>query len=242
VSSRAAFTLTVLKLGGSVLTGRDAYRTAAAFLASRAASPDSRLLVVVSAELGHTDALLDEARAFAAEPDADALDLLWSTGEMRSVALITLALKAAGVAAVALNPHEAGLRAGEATFALNPIALRAALARHTVVVVAGFIATRCQRLVTLGRGGSDLSAVVLAAALGADRLELIKDVDGYFTADPHVHPNAQLIDRLHVDDAVQLADNGCPLVQRQAVAAARDARLPLVVRSLTSAGTSVTTS
>ena len=250
MSRSVGFDLTVLKLGGSVLTDRQAYRGAAAFLASRVAGTASKLLVVVSAELGHTDALLDEARSLSARPNTAALDLLWSTGELRSVALLTLALEAAGVSAVGLNAHEAGLRA-EDTGSIFPrsdrrntprvfsLLLRVSLARHAVVVVPGFLATARQRLITLGRGGSDLSAVALAAALGATRLELIKDVDGYFTADPHVDPSARLIPRLHVDDALQLADAGCPLVQRQAVVAAREAGLPLVVRSLTSAGTVV---
>ena len=239
MSKRDLFDLTVLKLGGSVLTDAAAYGRAAEFVAARLTSPASRLLVVVSAELGHTDVLLGEARAIAPEPDTETLDLLWSTGELRSVALLTLALKSIGVAAAALNAHEAGLRAVGGAVALNVITLRAALAEHRVVVVPGFLATRDQRFVTLGRGGSDLSAVLLGAALGADGVELIKDVDGYFTADPRVNPDAQLISRLHVDDALQLADAGCPLVQRHAVAAARDASLPLVVRSFTSAGTLV---
>ncbi|MFI5177938.1 MAG: hypothetical protein ACHQO8_05230 [Vicinamibacterales bacterium] len=239
MSRRASIDLTVLKLGGSVLTDRKAYRAAAAFLAARAVASGARLLVVVSAELGHTDALLAEAQSFSADPDTEALDLLWSTGELRSVALLTLALKAAGVDAAGFNAHATGLRAGRNTVALNPLALRAAIVRHAVVVVPGFLATERQRLVTLGRGGSDFSAVILAVALGADRLELIKDVDGYFTADPRASPAAELIPHLHVDDALRLAEGGCPLVQRRAVAAARDARLPLVVRSLTSQGTTV---
>lgn len=240
MSSLVSRDIVVIKLGGSVLTDRSAYRQVAACLARRVAGSAAKFLVVVSAELGHTDALLAEARAVASAPDAAALDLLWSTGELRSVALVTLALQAANVPAVGLNAHEAGLRADDGSFTLNPLRLRAALAQHRIVVVPGFLATSGQRLVTLGRGGSDLSAVVLAVALGAARCELVKDVDGYFTADPRSNARATLIPRIHVDDALQLADDGCPLVQRQAITAARDACLPLIVRSLTSEGTVVT--
>lgn len=228
--------LIVVKVGGSVLTGEAAFVATAKSIAARVADERVSLLVVVSAELGHTDTLLEEARAIAPRPDAATLDLLWSTGELRSVALLTLALKAQGIAATGLNVHETGLRRRDGALAINPLALRVALSRHEVVVVPGFLATRDQRMVTLGRGGSDLSAVTLAAQLQADRCELIKDVDGYFTADPHVDTRATLVPALDFNEALRLADEGCPLVQREAIAAARDAGLPLVVRSLSSEG------
>ena len=240
--SKLPFDLTVCKIGGSVLTGIAAYQ--AATRALRVPDPFSaqRLVVVVSAESGHTDALYGEAARMTAVPDAAALDLLWSTGELRSVALLTLALQAAGIPAVGLNVHETGLRigAGDDRLELNPLGLRAALAQYSVVVVPGFLATRHQRVVTLGRGGSDWTAVSLAAALGARRCELFKDVDGYFTADPNAAADAQPIAALTFADALQLADDGCPLVQRQAIVAARDAGMTLVVRSFSGAGTTLT--
>jgi aspartate kinase len=196
---------------------------------------------VVSAESGHTDALFGEAAQLAAVPDAAALDLLWSTGELRSVALLTLALQSAGIPAVGFNVHETGLRvrAGDDRLELNPLALRAALAHHSVVVVPGFLATRHQRVVTLGRGGSDWTAVSLAAALGAGRCELFKDVDGYFTADPNTAADARPIAALTFTEALELADAGCPLVQRQAIVAARNAGMTLVVRSFSGTGSTL---
>jgi homoserine dehydrogenase len=237
--------LTVCKIGGSVLTGIGVYQQAAAFLRQRAVGGDARLLAVVSAEAGHTDALLREAQAVADVIGRDALDLLWSTGELRSVALLTLALRAAGVPAVGLNVHETGLCANadrhgrEWRIDLRPVALRAAIADHPVVVVPGFLATREAQIITLGRGGSDWSAVLLAASLGATQCDLIKDVDGYFTADPHASGASRPIARLDYDEALRMADEGCPLVQRQAIAAAQTAHLPLIVRSFTSVGTIV---
>lgn len=230
---------TVLKIGGSVLTGPAGYRQAAAFVARLAAS-GKRIVVVVSAEKGQTDALLDEARRYAKEPEQGLLDLLWSTGELRSVALLTLLLRAAGTTAVGLNAHETGLVAYPDRVDLQPDTLLASLTRCSVVVVPGFVATRGQRLVTLGRGGSDLSAVIIAARLGAPRCILVKDVDGYFTADPVADPSARLVAGVGYQEALRMADAGCPLVQRDALAAGLDAGVEIVVRSLTSEGTLVT--
>ena len=252
-ASEVAPRLAVVKLGGSVLTGLAAYQSAASFLKSELGQGAWRLVAVVSAEYGHTDSLAGEASELATTPDPAALDLLWSTGELRSVALLTLALKAAGVSALGLNAHEAGLRSRDAALfdrrgplhpastgiAFSGLALRAALARNHVVVVPGFLATRAQQIVTLGRGGSDLSAVLLAEALGADRCVLIKDVDGYFTSDPATHDDARPIQTLAYTQALAMADDHCPLVQRQALAAAERANVPLIVRSFTSIGTLV---
>ncbi len=242
--------VTVLKIGGSVLTSHQGYLNAAAFVAARLDESPGRFVVVVSAELGHTDELYQEAKAIGAAglaapeavvPDPALLDLLWSTGEVRSVALLSLRLRALGASVTGASVHEIGLSvlAGDDRIAFNPLSIRAALAAHRVVVVPGFLATDRHRVVTLGRGGSDWSAVLLAASLGAARCELVKDVDGYFTADPHVAAGAALIPHLTYTTALQMADAGCPLVQRHAIVEAARARLPLVIRSLSSQGTVV---
>jgi aspartate kinase len=234
---------TVVKLGGSVLTNGEAYRRAAGFVASLLSTTATRVVAVVSAEFGHTDQLLDEARRFNARPDPGALDLLWATGELRSVALLTFALHAAGVRATGLNVHETGLRLLRRAsptrdrLDFNTLELRAALERAPVVVVPGFLATAGPRMVTLGRGGSDCSAVLLAAALGADRCVLVKDVDGYYTSDPRQDASATLLSELTYGEAIAMADAGCPLVQRQAIVEARDRGIGLVVRSFEKQGT-----
>ena len=245
MSRGATHSVTVIKLGGSVLTGLSSYENAAGFLARAIQSGDGRRVVaVVSAEFGHTDELADEARALDPSPDAAMLDLLWSTGELRSVALLTLALRRAGIAAIGLNAHQTGLRAVDegASIEFNLLPLRAALAAHDVVVVPGFLATRRHALVTLGRGGSDLSAVLLARAIGAAECILVKDVDGYFSADPAIDAGAVRLDRLTYSEAINKADEGCPLVQRQALDEGRRAGFPLVVRSMStiSTGTVIT--
>ena len=256
--------LSVLKVGGSVLRDDASYATVAAFLRERLAGhPDERLVVIVSARHGSTDALLAEAEAIAPRPDSDALDLLWSTGELRSVAVLALHLQRIGVAAVPFNVHQAGLVAerpghkragvqecppdahahdllsscspGSGT-TVRPLRLLAALAASRIVIVPGFLGVSAGGTITsLGRGGSDLTAVLLAAAVRADACELIKDVPGYFTADPHRDAHAQPLHDLHVDEALCMADEGCDLVQRAALVAAAQAGLHLIIRSLDAA-------
>lgn len=235
----AAVHLTVVKIGGSVLNGAASYRRAASFLAARlAASPGERIIAVVSAEFGTTDALLATAREIAPAPDAAALDLLWSTGELRSVALLVLSLQAIGVRAVSANVHQTGLmepdEPGDAgRTQLRPLRLRALAADHDVVVAPGFLARgAADSVVSLGRGGSDLTAVLLAAGLGAHTCELVKDVPGYFSTDPNRDPDATHIGQLGYGRALEMADEGCDLVQRQALVTARDRNLRVVVRAI----------
>jgi len=232
--------LSVLKLGGSVLRDDASYAGAARFLQARLAlNQDERLVVIVSAQYGTTDALLADARAIANEPSAPALDLLWSTGELRSVAVLALHLQKIGVSAVPFNVHQTGLVADRLNgTSVRPLRLRAALAHARIVIVPGFLGVSAGGAVTsLGRGGSDLTAVLLASAIRADACELIKDVPGYFTADPHRRADARPIEELTFDEALRMADAGCDLVQRAALAAAHGAGLPLVVRSMDAAAT-----
>ena len=225
--------LSVLKVGGSVLRDDRSYAAAAEFLKGRlAARRDERLVVIVSAQYGTTDELLAEARAISNDPSSDALDLLWSTGELRSVARLTLHLQRIGVSAVPFNVHQTGLVAcGHTT--VRPLRLLAALGTSRIVIVPGFLGVSAGGTITsLGRGGSDLTAVLLAAAVRADACELIKDVAGYFTADPHRDAAAEQIHDLDIDRALRMADAGCDLVQRGALAAAAEAGLHLVIRCM----------
>jgi aspartate kinase len=230
--------LSVLKIGGSVLRGQASYAAAARFLQTRLAEhPGEKLGVIVSAQHGETDALLAEAQSIAAEPAPQALDLLWSTGELRSVALLCLHLQRIGVDAVPFNVHQTGLVADRLTgTTVRPLRLLAALASHSIVVVPGFLGVSAGGTITsLGRGGSDLTAVLLATAIRADACELIKDVPGYYTADPHRDPAAQPIRDLSADAALRMADEGCDLVQRAALVAAASAGLHIVIRSMDAA-------
>lgn len=235
----AARKISVVKIGGSVLTGRQAYRRVAAYVGDRLCSrPDERLVVVVSAENGTTDALLSTAREIVPEPDPATVDLLWSTGETHSAAVLALHLQAHGVRAIAANIHQTGLvepdqDGSPGRSSLRPLRLLALLDAYDAVVAPGFLARGAgDRVVSLGRGGSDLTAVLLAAGLGAARCELVKDVPGYFTSDPKRDPDARPVQNLSYAKAIEMADAGCALVQRHALVTARDCALPLVIRAL----------
>ncbi len=239
MTATASSTIAVVKLGGSILTGPPAYRRCGEWIRGRlSVEPTRRLVIVVSAQLGETDALLAAAKEITPEPPAATLDLLWSTGEIRSVALLTLWLQRAGVRAVGLNVHECGVvaPAGErdaATTQVKTLRLQYWLTRYPVVVVPGFLARApFDSLVTLGRGGSDLTAVLLTAALRADACELIKDVPGYYSDDPHRVADARPLAALTYDQALAMAAEGCDLVQTAAVESARRTGTKLVVRSL----------
>ena len=233
-----ADSIAVIKLGGSVFKSPACYKRAANFLAQRLAeNPTENLVAVVSAQNGETDALLREALEISAEPDEAALDLLWSTGELRSVARLCLHLQAEGVRAAAFDVRQTGLRVekrgarvSQAKF--DSWGIRNALRLCRAAVVPGFLATDdAGKIVTLGRGGSDLTAVVIAAGLGASRCELIKDVAGYFSDDPHRCSEAKPLPLLSFAEALAMADKGCKLVQRDALEAAERWDVPLLVRS-----------
>src|ERR1700722_1854313 len=234
--------IVVIKLGGSILVRPKAYKRAAKFLSNRLRDhPDEHLVVVVSAQEA-TDKLERAARKIVSKPHSAALDLLWSTGEIRSVAILALELQALGVPTAPLNIHQAGLSVSRdeserihsgGTEQRSPGKLSRVLEKYPVAIVPGFFATDSEGVITsLGRGGSDLTAVLLAAGLQACRCELIKDVPGYFTADPHRDTNARHVPQLTFEQALEFADSGCDLVQRKAIEAARRSGLPLIVRSL----------
>jgi aspartate kinase len=233
--------LSVLKVGGSVLRDEASYAATAEFLRCRLGEcGDEQLVVIVSAQYGATDELLAEAQAIvtgAGEVNNDALDLLWSTGELRSVARLSLHLQRIGVSAIPFNVHQTGLVADRVSgTTVRPLRLLAALAVSRIVIVPGFLGVSAGGTITsLGRGGSDLTAVLLATAVRADACELIKDVPGYFTADPHRDTTASQIHDLSIEDALRMADTGCDLVQRAALAAAAQAGLHLVIRSMDAA-------
>jgi aspartate kinase len=229
----------VIKIGGSVFTDLAAYKRCAAYLKKRVdEAPQEQLVVVVSAEFGMTDRLEALARQLCLAPDPGTLDLLWSTGEVQSVATLTLCLHAEGVPAVGLSVHECGLRAPHQDEAVEHVvvegpSLRSRIAGVPVAVVPGFLARGPgDRVVSLGRGGSDLTAVLLAAGLGAVRCELIKDVPGYFDKDPHRFADAAPLDHITYARALAMARDGCDLVQARAIEAAARHGTPVIVRSL----------
>jgi aspartate kinase len=243
------------KFGGSVLRRPEDIAAAVGAVAEQRAA-GLRPVVVVSAFEGVTDAILTSAavllpggraalREPAHEPDAAfarEADRALATGEALSAALFALGLGAHGIPARSFSGAEAGIRTAAAHLGAEvrrvlPRRLRAALSDGMVPVVAGFQGIGSHgELTTLGRGGTDLSAVVLAVALRAERCELFKDVGGVMEADPHLVPAARLLPAVDALQLELLAELGAEVVHPVAVRRARRGRLALEVRSLDSAG------
>jgi aspartate kinase len=219
-------TLVVQKYGGSSVAGADRIKRVARRIArERAAGHD--LVVVVSAMGDTTDELLGLAAAITDEPDPRELDVLLATGEHQAATLLSMALHAAGVAAISLTGPQAGITTdgsyGRARIAgIEPRRVRAELADGKVVIVAGFqgqseAAVEHQEITTLGRGGSDTTAVALAAALHADRCQIFTDVRGIFTADPRLVPQARQLPLIGYEEMLELAHQGAQVMQVRAV-------------------------
>ena len=218
--------LVVQKFGGSSVANADRIRRVARRIArERAAGSD--LVVVVSAMGDTTDELLTLAHAITDEPDARELDMLLATGEHQSATLLSMALHALGVEAISLTGPQAGIttdgRYGRARIAnIEPRRIRAELERGNVVIVAGFqgqseTAADQAEMTTLGRGGSDTTAVALAAALRADRCQIFTDVKGIYTADPRVVSSARQLPVIGYEEMLELAHQGAQVMQVRAV-------------------------
>lgn len=196
-----------------------------------------RVVVVVSAMSGVTDHLLDQAYALSHDLDPRELDRLLSTGEMVSSALLAMALQARGCPALALTGRQAGIVTDDVhTEAqikrIDPTLLYRALDQNVTPVVAGFQGENdVQDVTALGRGGSDLTAVALAARLRADCCVLYKDVDGIYSADPHAVASAQHLSFITYDDMFEMASAGVQVLQARAVALAKTYAVPMVVKS-----------
>jgi aspartate kinase len=228
--------LLVLKFGGHALANPARVRLAARRIAAWRRH-GAEIVAVVSAPAGLTDRLLRSAARCSSTTSSRELDRLLCTGEDRSAALLSLALEALQVPSRSLRGPEAGLSAtgdfgaGHIT-AVDPAPVRRLLNQRLVPVVAGFQAVRTDgESITLGRGGSDLTAVVLAAALGANECHLIKDVNGIHTHDPRHAPHAAPVDALSHDELVQLARSGARVVHPGAASHAQHAALTLRVYS-----------
>ncbi len=230
------FPLRVQKFGGTSLGDLERIRKVALRL-QRAVDEGAKLVVTVSA-MGHTtDRLVATARELSPRPDRRALDLLMATGEQASAALVTLALHALGVRARAFTGAQAGF-ATDATFGtarilrVDPHRILHALEDVDVAVVAGFQGVDADgEVTTLGRGGSDTTAVALAAALGADQCEIFTDTDGVYTTDPHQLPNARKLERVDYDVMLELAALGARVLHPRSVWYARRYGVEIHVRS-----------
>jgi aspartate kinase len=227
--------LIVQKYGGSSVTDAEKIRGVARRVAESASG--NQLVVVVSAMGRTTDGLVELAHAITPAPDPRELDMLLATGEQVTIALLAMALQSLGVKARSFTGPQAGMRTDRAhtTARLTSITaerVRQALDAGEVAVVAGFQGQSDEdELTTLGRGGSDLTAVALAAALKADVCDIYTDVDGVYTADPNVVPDARKLARVSYDEMHELASLGAKVLQSRSVEFAKKYGVTVHVRS-----------
>ncbi len=224
------------KYGGTSVADPERIRLVAENV-GRAHKRGDQVVVVVSAMGKETDDLLRLAHEVAANPPGRELDMLITAGDRKATALVVMALHDLGCPAVSFTGSQVGLTTDTAHGNAKIIEVRAdrlrdALAKGQVAVVAGAQGVSTQREITfLGRGGSDTTAVALAATLHADACELYTDVSGVFTADPRVVPSARRLDRLSFEEMLEMSANGCPKPAARAVEFARNHHVTLHVRS-----------
>ncbi|MBE0540100.1 MAG: aspartate kinase [Verrucomicrobia bacterium] len=228
--------LIVQKYGGTSVANTDRIKNVAARVARYRAQGD-QVVVVVSAMSGVTDGLIKLAKAIAPLPSEREMDMLLATGEQQTIALAAIALQALNVPAVSLTGAQAGIVTdGVHTKArihnITPKRTHELLDQGNVVIVAGFQGeTMDGQITTLGRGGSDLTAIALAAALKADLCQIYTDVDGVYTADPRIVPGANKLEEISYDEMLELASLGAKVMQSRSVEFAKKFGVVFEVRS-----------
>ena len=229
--------LVVQKYGGSSVADAERIkRVAERIVATQRAG--NEVVVVVSAMGDTTDELIDLANSVSPLPRGRELDMLLTAGERISMSLVAMAIGSLGLDARSFTGSQAGVITtsthGKARIVdVTPGRIRSALDEGAIVIVAGFqgVSQDTKDITTLGRGGSDTTAVALAAALKADVCEIYTDVDGVFTADPRIVANARKLDRVSYEEMLELAASGAKILHLRSVEYARRYNLPIHVRS-----------
>lgn len=228
--------LIVQKFGGSSVADRDHVFNVARIVADTRHA-GNEVVVVVSAQGDTTDDLIQKAAEITDMPSLREMDMLLASGEQISVSLLAMALSKLGVQAVSLTGWQAGFMTDRAYSKarirrIDTERVESELARNRVVVVAGFQGlNRMEDITTLGRGGSDTSAVALAAALHADRCQIYTDVEGVYTADPRKVPNAKKLSEITFDEMLELASLGAQVLNNRSVELAKKYGVELEVLS-----------
>ena len=229
--------LIVQKYGGSSVADAASIRRVAARIADTKRAGND-VVVAVSAMGDTTDELMDLARALSSNPSAREMDILLTAGERISMSLLAMAIGELGVPAKSFTGQQAGVITTEdhgkaRIIDVSPGRIRRAIEEGAVAIVAWFqgISPTTNDVTTLGRGGTDTTAVALAAALGADVCEIYTDVDGVFTADPRIVPTAHKVDRITYGEMLELAASGAKVLVPRCVEYARRFNVPVHVRS-----------
>jgi aspartate kinase len=228
--------LIVQKYGGTSVANTDRIKNVAARVAKYHAQGD-KIVVVVSAMSGVTDGLIKLAKDLAPLPSEREMDMLLATGEQQTIALTAIALQSIGVPAISMTGAQAGIVTdGVHTKAkinnITPKQVHEKLNAGSIVIVAGFQGeTSDGQITTLGRGGSDLTAIALAAALEADLCQIYTDVDGVYTTDPRIVPTAKKLQEISYDEMLELAGLGAKVMQSRSVEFAKKFGVVFEVRS-----------
>jgi len=229
--------LRVLKFGGTSVGTLDRIQNVANIIKKYKDNEDS-IVAVVSAMSGETNKLIKYANFFSNNPEALELDMLLSSGERVTSALLSIALNEQGYKTTSMSGREAGMitdnnHTSARIQNIDTSNILKALDDNKIIIVAGFqgISIDTHRVTTLGRGGSDLSAVALAGALKADICEIYTDVDGIYTTDPRIEPKAKKLSQISYDEMLELASSGAKVLQNRSVEMAKKLNVNLVSRS-----------
>ena len=228
--------LIVQKYGGTSVGSIDRMRNVAARI-KRTRDAGNQVVAVVSAMSGVTDGLIKMAKDLSSNPCERELDVLLATGEQQSIALVTLALRELGIDAVSITGRQAGIHTtGSHTrgriLNMDPTLMRGFLGEGKTLVVAGFQGITPDGMIhTLGRGGSDLTAIAVAASLKADVCQILTDVDGVYTCDPRVVKNARKLPEISYDEMLEMASSGSKVMQSRSVEFAKKFGVVFEVRS-----------
>lgn len=239
--------LVVMKFGGSSVADADKIKRVADRVVAKK-KEGNRVVVVVSAPGDMTDDLIAMSEKITERPDEREMDVLLATGEQVSIALLSMAIRKKGYGVVSLTGPQAGIYADSnhtraRIMKITPARVRKELGKRRIVVVAGFQGINpSDDITTLGRGGSDLTAVALAASLDADTCEIYTDVEGVYTSDPRVIPDARKIAHMSYEEMLEMAGTGAQVMQGRSIEVAKKFGVDIHVRSTftTSAGTMIT--
>jgi len=231
-----AMALIVQKYGGTSVGSIDRMRNVAARL-KRTRDAGNQVVAVVSAMSGITDGLIKMAKELGENPSEREMDVLLSTGEQQSIALVAMALHEIDVPAVSVTGRQAGIHTrGSHTRGriedIDPSYMKRELEAGKTLVVAGFQGITPEGMIhTLGRGGSDLTAIAISAALKADVCQILTDVDGVYTCDPRIVPNARKLPEISYDEMLEMASSGSKVMQSRSVEFAKKYGVVFEVRS-----------
>ena len=229
--------LRVLKFGGTSVGTLERIQNVSQIIKKFRDQGDD-IVAVVSAMSGETNKLIEYATHYSKTPNESELDMLLSSGERVTSALLSITLNEQGYDTTSMSGREAGIiTTSEHTNArienINTNNMKQAISNGQIIIVAGFqgISSKTSRVTTLGRGGSDLTAVALAGALQADVCEIYTDVDGIYTTDPRIEPKAKKLNKISYDEMLELASLGAKVLQNRSVEMAKKLNVNLVSRS-----------